>query len=450
MASTYESTYSGNGLSAGAAWGGGAGVCRALDLAEAGQTVTVLNHATPASNQTLEALWKVPCTNTTNFAVNDLATMDVAGENCTGRIAVIVTDDYCLMEAVTGTFGNLVATDTITTDPGGGNTTLDGTPTQPGLWISADIVANGTVAALITLQGRNNGDTADEQVYLDCNGNALYGIQVDGAVDYWNIRHFDIHDFATHGIHNTGTTSDQWLFEQITCRGNSSGSHTGTYGFSAFNNFQNGTMVDCIAKYCGSSGWEVFPNFGSMHRCISTENTTDGAAGSGTGTSFIQCQFTDNTVDGFTVSGDGVTLFNCIIDGNGGDGIEINATTRDNTWILWNRITNNTGYGINASAGVNNTQRSDYNVFYGNNASLFNNFTAGVNDHGDDTEIPTAANRDVTKDGYNDATNGDYSLAGDATLRREPQTVGDTTYYQTAGLPPKDTFIGGIVQRVVR
>ena len=142
MDETFESTYSANGTAFGTPWGGPTGLMRAIAVMTAGQSVAVAAAAVEANTEPLTKLWKVPCTNTTNFAVADLATMDAAGENCTGRIAVIVTDDYMLCEEVTGTFANLVATDTITTAPGlagtPGDTTLDGSPAMPGIDINAD------------------------------------------------------------------------------------------------------------------------------------------------------------------------------------------------------------------------------------------------------------------------------------------------------------------------
>lgn len=437
MGAEYDETFSLNGLSRGTAWGGLAGACRAAATLASGETGFIMNSPTPTNNADMTNLWMIPLTDTTDFDLNNL--IDNQSRTGTARISVVGVDGtpgYVLAEVVTGSFQN---GDTVQTDGGGTETTVSSAPTQPGLWLSADFGTNGTAAAPITLQGLASDGTTEEKAYLFGDGVVDYGVQVDGALDFWNLRHFDVHYTAINGVHNTGTTADQWLFEQITSRGESAESHTGTYGFGGFNKFQNATLVDCEAKFWANSGWEVFPNFGTMTRCIGTDNTIDGVRLSGTGTCFMECQFCNNGTVGFTVSGDGVTLVHSIVDNNG-VGIEINSTGRDNTWILWNRITRNTGNAINASGGVNLTQRSDWNVFFGNGDSLFNNFTGGTNDFGDvgETEIPTEANRIVTATGYTDGDNRDYSLLTSAVLRRRAITSGLTTFYNAAGLAPDD------------
>lgn len=437
MAIVHEGTEGNNGLSSGAAWGGAAGIERMLAVLAAGEVGTILNAAVAANNQPLTDLWKVPVDDTTNMSVGELATLDAVGENATARIAVVVVNDYLLVEEVSGDLNNVAIAETVTT-PGGGAGVVDGAGlTQPGPIISADFCVTGTIAAPIKIIGRNSGDTADEAVFLDAASTATNIIRFEGLLDHWHLRGIDGLMPAGAGFSFDATDRDNWVISNVGVRGNAIGDRTGGKGWDGLDTMIRVTLDVVSARFCGGDGFDSIPTTCAVDRLCSQGNAGEGVASTKGGSSITNFVIADNDSEGVRIGGNTVSLKHGVINNNGDGGIQFDAQTRDNTVFKYLRITNNGSYGISDAAGENSSRISDHCVLFNNTGGSTNNFTLGPNDHGavGDTDIPTVANRNVTDDGYAD---GGYSLVSDAVLRREAVAVGADTLHVTAGLAPAD------------
>ena len=428
----YSGTHVSTDGSAEMPWGGPTGLQRAKGAAAAGDTIYVRNAADPLDNTDLSGMWKVPLASTTNLVITDLVTIDAAGENVTARVGVIVTDDYIIVEHVSG--GDLAAAgaaDTITSAPGGLNSTLDGTPTQPGLLIHSDFCASGTTAAPIIVQGVANDWTTHEAAYLECTG-ALNGITTDG-VSYWQLRHLAIQSPEGAGIWKVSNANVYgWIFDHVTV------DDAGAEGWKNSGYFYAAPFIDCEATNNAADGIANAPVYATIIRLVCSGNGVDGIGSLTDSGTVIDSLIVNNDGDGVVMSHNGCLIKNCIIDGNGSDGVAISNGRYGNV-IIDNRITNNGAFGVQ-TGDSGQGHFLDGNVFIGNASGTVNGVSCGPNDHGPvgDTDIPTEANRDVTADGYTDDAGGDYSLVSDATLRREAVTIGSTTFYKTAGLSPPD------------
>lgn len=130
-------------------------------------------------------------------------------------------------------------------------------------------------------------------------------------------------------------------------------------------------FLRCSIHNCGGDGFFADPSDStpaiSLIDCTIYNNGGDGINLS---------TFTDASAGGF------VMIKECTIDGNTGDGIAITGGANDsNITIDGNSISNNGGYGINASATIgNNGVFVDYNDIFNNTSGSLNNITGGDND----------------------------------------------------------------------
>jgi len=444
LAVTYEADHSFD--EAGDSVGGVAGIMRSISLAAAGDEIHILNAADPTNNVKLDTLMKIPVASTANIAVNDLLVDTTASPNAALRVAVVADYQYVLGEYVAAGYGGTFANgDTVTTDGGATSTTIDDDPAYPGIEINADFAVNGTTTAPILIKGFAADGVTPQRVYLDGNATAEYGLSIRSR-DYWQVSDLDIHDHKLSGVRAEAVgTCSGWRLERVTVRGADAG-RSGQYGWVGMAYFRETSLIDCIVQDCAWSGVDTSPPSGTYLRCVFRNNGSSGIGGTINNINIVTCLIVDNAVDGLRISGENVLVTGCVIDGNGADGIELPWGAHDNTVIVANRITNNGGYGINASDAANETTYADYNAIYGNTSGSVNNVSLGANDHGavGDTNIPTAANRDMTADGYTDADSDDYSLTASAVLRREACAIEDNAAYVTAGLTPDDFSVPAV------
>lgn len=249
-----------------------------------------------------------------------------------------------------------------------------------------EITKDATSPYRVIWQGRNAGDTADEEVDIDAG---------DGAYDVWTLTTADKHEF--HHIHATNTDEA-----------------AGHDGWAPSANADNLVWYKCRASHC-HRGWNL--DAGSTHdsliECRSHDNADAGVYGN-TYASYFGCAAHANGTDGFykgtavrclsysNTAGDGFYLdrpaAGCIGWANGSDGF---AAQSGYPFPCVDCIAvNNGAYGFYSGSANNRLillRCADYNN------------TSGRNDSGtgtwDDIDEPA-----ITADPFTDAANGDFSL----------------------------------------
>ncbi len=419
MAFFYEGTHTHNGLSLANAWGGPAGVQRAIAEAGENDTILVINAPTPTNNISLTTLRKLFVASLTNIDPGDLIeNLSQAGEM---RI-VCLGSDYALGEHVSGSFfpGN-----TVTPDGGTTTTTVSDLVKPMGLQIDEFFAADN-----VTLRGVAADGVTAEHAYFDCDSDCT-GMKMFECTG-WTVAYLHFDTPASYGVYKSAVSvgSSGWLFDHVKV------TNPGYAGFTWLYYLQYARMRFCEVDGATSYGYRTMPLFGRSEFCIARNCGVGVYEHRGKLDSWL---IVDNIGDGVRNPSSNAELIGCTIDGNGGDGLGF-TTTPSGITLLRNRITNNGGYGLSISAYGDGWLLAD-NVWYGNASGTCDSVAVGETDHGPvgDTAIPTAANRDVTADGYADQSAGDYSLLASAVNRRIEIAVGDdNTAYVTTGLPAAD------------
>lgn len=303
--------------------------------------------------------------------------------------------------------------------PDGNNANAGTTDSAAGAWQTLTFALANAVNGVLA-----NGDTvygvADQGVYTENN------VTIDRAIVFRGLRGTCTIDGTGGGagsdglIVNASATVIDVLIQNTVDAGARRASGTITFrkvrtqttggvGYGPAMNLW--TLYHCSARSSGSNGYDSV-NSPEFYFCEAAD-CTGYAFGN---TSFaIGCLAYDCGGVGLTLtSSAGVRIvIGSTFEGNGGDGVDLGgvATVAFGSIFLNNIFSNNTGYGVDSSAGAQTTIAGalvDFNDFFGNSVDARRNFPTGANDLTVDPEYANASGDDYTP-GAEEIIGGGYS-----------------------------------------
>jgi hypothetical protein len=311
---------------------------------------------------------------------------------------------------------------------------------QPSVSLDVDQSNEGTDQNPISIVGCNASGNEDGTCYevdaTSVTGSAILD-NVAGSGDYWVWRNIRVHGASSHGW-NVGNNGNTGYNKWVNCESdNNSGSGWAVYYGPGF------SWIFCSAHDNGVDGFGLNWQSDSHYFCESYNNSEDGYGGHTNGASlYVGCTACDN-LDGLGQMLVANVLL-CTIDGNSSNGIEgFTASRGYSNTILFNRITNNTTYGIE-----NNTTNTrvwyGWNFFEGNGTDIENSMDPLI-----DTETKVNSNIFTGTIGYvsPDSPNWNYALTTSAAFRNQAIPIGGlngkTTSYFSAGCVSVEDLGGG-------
>jgi hypothetical protein len=259
----------------------------------------------------------------------------------------------------------------------------------------------GNATDFIRFIGTNASGTVDGTKFvIDGNSAAATCLDING-VDDITFENIECKNATSHGVTASGISS-YYFFYNVHSHDN------GGSGFNLTTNLRTSRFLRCKAIDNTADGWEGL-YLSSALFCEATGNGAIGFDNVRNGGHIIGCIVHDNTSDGIRLSNvdDGV-IMHCVIDANGGHGV--NGSSTRILALLGNRITNNTGDGLN----ITNKGFEDFNLYLSNANSIV--AAADLIEIGNSLATGT--------EGYNDRANDDFNLTASATLRRTAVEVG--------------------------
>ena len=290
----------------------------------------------------------------------------------------------------------------ISTAAAGDTVYMRGTQT---LSANMDFSASGTPAGgFIKFIGCNAAGNVDGTRFkLNCNSGARSLRYMNQ--DYIWLQNVEVYASTGNGIAlNSGQQNG--VFINVLSRDNGG---DGWYGYY----YGDGLFINCGATGNTGDGFDAIYKPSYFVGCYSFDNGGDGYVSSSNGEmqTFVNCLACNNGLDGFNTRWLKVAFYGCVADNNDDNGI----SGDDNlVMVLGCRITNNgndgSGYGLSLLADKLGVY--GWNFFNGNQDGITSgNWNAiGYKDNADTNETSGT-------EGYTDASNGDYNLTTDATLR---------------------------------
>ena len=313
-------------------------------------------------------------------------------------------------------------------------TSLNGTVET--LSANVDVDTNqGTDTSPIIFRGTNGSFTADGSLCEIDGGGAggatnVLNITVSGN-SYLIFENFDFHNSNAAVINDVSAD----LLQFINCKIRDSVTTDGVDATA-----ERIFLRNCSITGNNRHGVLNLQNKSEIRQCYIADN-----GGAGMQTSYTRIIVVDSIIHNngaqglFYVNGEGHLIARNVIDGNAGNGVEINGGNNGQiTLIMWNRITNNGGWGFDLD---DQYCMGDYNAFYNNTSGEITN--TGYYDGTNDVTL--------TGDGYTNRAGDDFSLTDSAEARRTEILIGatgaPTTGYITNGITPTDSGGGGGARR---
>ena len=277
--------------------------------------------------------------------------------------------------------------------PAGGDTCL--------CYGSETVAATGTVKSSGTSRGNMNkvigcdsSWTPGAAIYTINAGGNDYGIYSATYRSHWQFSYLRIYNplYDCIRMYAWQCTVDHCILEPTV---------NGIMDDTSSNRFERSLILQCIIKNGSGIGISCA---GQALRIVGCH--IYGFTGNGVALTLnhliIGCIIRDNTGDNIVINGNGVYALFCVTHGSGSDGVYINT---QRSGIISSSITNNTGYGINASLA---NSYSNYSGFRSNTAGKYNGIAVDENE--DDF--------DFTADPYIDESNNDFNMKTAADRRR--------------------------------
>lgn len=280
---------------------------------------------------------------------------------------------------------------------------------------------NGTAANPILYIGYNAFGVEDGTLFiLDGNSAAANNVDIN-ARSYLIFRNFKGINATSSACKLVGSTID---VDQYNCAWDDSGS----YGIQGTNTNYRSCYINVRCKGNSNVGFYQCAREGEMHFCEASNNGSHGFL-LNTDNYAFNCLAHNNTGRGFWLNSSRSGVVLSTSDWNT-DGIYVGG---NHGMIGLNRLTNNSGYGIN-HAGASNLI-SFQNAFYNNTSGEKNGTVTSINDI------------TLTSDGYTDRANDDFSLSSSGEGVAVETLVGATgaltTSYPTTGFQPAYSGGGG-------
>ena len=242
---------------------------------------------------------------------------------------------------------------------------------------------------------------------LDRAGGASICLSI--AASYVWFENFEIKGAGTtgsayHGVQfASGGYRDYNVFINCYSHNNRGNGFDGNGGYARY-----ATLIRCRASENAVDGFVALKDT-SCCFCRSDNNTGRGFYPYGTVTSLLYgCISHDNGTDGI-YNYFGAGLINCTSVENAGDGIGVNYINKFP--MVGCRVTGN-AIGLNNAANI----RIPVFYYYGDNTTEMAGYYDEILNDGENT---VTLNGTDTDEGFSDPTTNDYSLASDATYRRE-------------------------------
>lgn len=237
---------------------------------------------------------------------------------------------------------------------------------------------------------------------------------------------------ATGNGYDVGTTENVGL-TFWGCKFNSNGG----FGFDGNGRIAAGLLLQCQFNNNTSHGAFIYDEC-LVLLCEAIGNGGAGFDNDGGNQGIeILCVSHNNGTFGMGQANSGRSLFNTL-DGNTSHGLQADSQVVGDYGIaLFNRLTNNGGYGIGAGAATDDLIHG-LNAFYNNTSGEIDTLS----------ELALGENTSMAADGYTARASDDFSLTSIAELRRVLTCIGarttqTTDAYITTGAPPDDTGGGG-------
>jgi hypothetical protein len=361
--SGYATTQDG---SAGNELQGAFGWQRALDLAVAGDTISLYG--------TINLNKLISVTSTNDHSAGPWSAGDAVQDNSTGNIwkgvLVEMAAKVNRIELLAGyTYANVATANGINNTTRTATDTLTAKAYAPGL----DDTNSGTISSYITIQGVNSSYVYDGSSFV-IDGNAG-AIPIYITKNYKNYKNIVCQNSSTRGFYISASTG--CAFYRCKALSNT------THGFDIASGSVHIDFIECLASNNTQTGFNDLQVSNNMYiRCQSITNGYNGISGS----SFLilNCLVANNTRDGIITNNSNTLCYligNVIYNSSGAtySGINIATATTNSVMILHNIIESCNAYPITASA-ANSQIIEDYNYYYGNgNSNVNNNVTAGAN-----------------------------------------------------------------------